>query len=386
MPYAFDKILFGPQDVDTEKLPVGLATGVETYVLGAFNPGFCQLPNGNFLMMVRIAEALKEPQIDEMVGVLRFDALVGSFQIDQYPMAEIDFSDPRKYKFKKAGEIFALTSLSWLLPVELNSDATAVLKVHYDKMILPEHSCQEYGVEDARITKVADTYYMTACAVASGRHSTILYSSKDGLNYEYQGLILDHQNKDMVIFPEKIAGLYHALTRPQGGLYFVDPDKENNPGPGINIATSPDMLHWRPLESVLVKPRKHSALSRKVGSGAPPIRTNDGWLVLFHGVSDGSLVGVYRTLWMLLDINDPQKILDMEISSPLLEADSELTQAHQDLVYLADVVFTTGILKLDDSYILASGELDFCCRITHIPQSIFRKKYYAKQIRLSEKE
>jgi len=374
MNYPFDKILFGPADIDPAKLPIGLSTGQETYVLGAFNPGFCRLPNGNTLMMVRVAEALKEARSGDTLGVLRFDAEKQKFEIDQYLAKDIDFSDPRKYRFKNAGPVYALSSLSWLLPVELDAQATSIVKIHYDKMILPENKNQEYGVEDARITRIESTYFMTACAVSSGRHSTMLYSSDDGLNYENLGLILDHQNKDMVLFPEKIGGMYHALTRPQGELYFIDADTENIPGPGINIAASPDMLHWRPLDTILIKPRKQAYISRKVGSGAPPIRTDKGWLVLYHGVSDDGLAGIYRTIWMIMDLENPQKIIREEMSSPLLEANPEFTRGYQSAIYLPDIVFTTGMVESENYYIVASGELDLCCRITHIPHEVFTDK------------
>ena len=371
MEFPFDKILFSPGDVDINQLPIGKATGLETYVLGAFNPGFCRLPGGNTLMMVRVAEALTQPRSGHELQVLRYDPAIDSFTYDIYDTDRIDFSDPRKYKFKGTEDVYALTSLSWLLPVELDQDGKNIVKIHYDKTILPQNESQEYGVEDARITTIDEKYYMTACAVSSGRHSTVLYTSNDGLNYSYQGLILDHQNKDMVFFPEKINGLFHALTRPQGELYFMDHHPENLSGPGINIATSPDTLHWRPVAPVLLKPRKDSVLSRKVGGGSTPIRTPEGWLILFHAVSDEGQVGIYRTIWMVLDLEDPLKIIHEEFSVPLMEANPDLTKHLQDSIYLPDVVFTTGVVEADEIYIVASGELDLCCRITHIPISTF---------------
>ncbi len=371
MGFPFDKILFAPSDVDTQKLPVGQTIGEETYVLGAFNPGFCRLPNGNTLMMVRVAEALTNPRVGDSLQILRYDAGINSFTVERYDAHQFDYSDPRKYKFQEAEDVYALTSLSWLLPVELDAEGKSIIKIHYDKMILPQNESQEYGIEDARITRIDEKYYMTTCAVSSARHSTVLYTSLDGLNYSYEGLILDHQNKDMVIFPEKINGLYHALTRPQGELYFMDPNLKNAPGPGMNIATSPDMLHWRPLAPVLLKPRRNSLLSRKLGSGPTPIRTSDGWLILFHAVSDEGLVGVYRTVWMVLDLDDPLKIIHESFSDPLMEANPDLTKHLQDAIYLPDVVFTTGVVESEDIFIVASGELDLCCRITHIPRSTF---------------
>ena len=109
----------------------------------------------------------------------------------------------------------------------------------------------------------------------------------------------------------------------------------------------------------------------KIGGGSPPIRTARGWLMLYHGVQPGTLVGIYRTFWALLDLEDPRHILEIHDDVPLLESRLELTDPIASLRYLKDVVFTTGIVEHGDHYIVASGEDDLACRITHIPQSIF---------------
>ena len=99
--------------------------------------------------------------------------------------------------------------------------------------------------------------------------------------------------------------------------------------------------------------------------------TTDGWLILYHGVQDDGGVGIYRTFWALLDETDPLKILRIEDSIPLLEADAELTSVIHHQVYLNDVVFTTGIAEHEDDFIMASGELDLACRITRISKRYF---------------
>ena len=69
--------------------------------------------------------------------------------------------------------VYALTSLSWLLPVELNEDGSSVKHIHYDKIISPQFTSQEYGIEDPRISFIDGRYYMTTCCVSSERHSTM---------------------------------------------------------------------------------------------------------------------------------------------------------------------------------------------------------------------
>jgi len=138
------------------------------------------------------------------------------------------------------------------------------------------------------------------------------------------------------------------------------------PGPSINLAQSPDLLHWKPVEKFTIQPRKHSLISDRVGGGAPPIEIEEGWLVLFHGVEHNEDVGVYRTFICLLDRNKPFERLSINYEKPILESDSGLTDNPELIKYVSNVVFTTGIEKYKDYYIIASGELDLCCRITHI--------------------
>jgi predicted GH43/DUF377 family glycosyl hydrolase len=87
-------------------------------------------------------------------------------------------------------------------------------------------------------------------------------------------------------------------------------------------------------------------------------------------VEPGTKVGTYRTYWSLLDAEDPSKVLRTD-HAVLLGPEAGLTEhiAHQ--MYLEDVVFTTGIVEAEDHYIVASGESDVACRITHIPKARF---------------
>jgi predicted GH43/DUF377 family glycosyl hydrolase len=369
--YEVDFIIFGPDDVDLSRSPLR-SLRAETYVLGAFNPGFTRLPNGNLLMMVRVAEALREPVQDQSIHAIRWDAEEG-FRLDAYPVSQVNATDPRKFQvLGYPSRVMALTSLSWLLPVELSPDGRSVVTIHYDAAIAPARTYQEYGVEDPRISRIDGTYYMTTCSVSAERHSTTLYTSTDGLHYTLQGIILDHQNKDMLLFEGRPGGKFHALTRPLGDLYFAyPPDSPYQPGPSINLATSPDALHWKPVDTPLIRARKGSTSAMKIGGGTQPILTPSGWLLLYHGVEPASAVGVYRTFWALLDAEDPSRVIHIEDEKPLLEPRADLTAPYKDQMYLSDVVFSTGIIAEGENYIVASGEADLLCRITVIPQSVF---------------
>ena len=373
-----DHLIFSPGDVDLSQSP--LRNGLDddtTYVLGAFNPGLCRLSNGNLLLMVRVAEALKNPVLNNNAYCIRW-AEENVYTTDTWSLSDVTMNDPRKFKLNAYGfPVYALTSLSWLLPVELNADGSSINSIHYDKVIAPEFTSQEYGIEDPRISFIGNRYYMTVCCVSSERHSTMLYVSDDGLNYTSLGVVLDHQNKDMLLFEGQINKKYYALTRPMGECYFASPPSSlYHPGAAIHMATSPDLLHWKPCDSAFLRARRSSTSNVKIGGGTPPILTEQGWLMLYHGVENKTDVGIYRTFWAILDKNNPSKILHLEDAIPLLEANPELIKSISEQVYLNDVVFTTGIVLDKDDYIIASGELDLACRITRISKKYFSSAFY----------
>jgi len=266
--------------------------------------------------------------------------------------------------------VMALTSLSWLLPVELDAEGRRVEMVHYDKAIAPRAPYQCYGVEDARISKVGGRWLMTTCSVSPERHCTTLYTSDDALDWTLQGIVLDHQNKDMLIFEGLIGREYWAQTRPLGDLYFAyPPDSEWRAGPSINLATSPDALHWKPCDRPGIRPHSATVATARIGGGAPPVLTPEGWMTLWHGVEPSGVVGIYRTYWSILDRDEPWWTVRTE-HAPLLEPNPALTEPLKAQMYLDNVVFTTGIADGGDHWMVASGEADLACRVTWVPKGV----------------
>ncbi|TCP37336.1 glycosidase [Sphingomonas sp. BK235] len=369
--FPHDALVFGPDDVDLSRSPLAGHLDAETYVLGAFNPGMTRLASGNLLMMVRVAEALRHPVRDQQIDAIRWDG--DRYVLDAWPLSLVDTSDPRKFMMRGGGwKVMALTSLSWLLPVELDPSGTRVEAVHYDRAIAPRAAYQCYGVEDARISRVDGRYYMTTCSVSPERHCTTLYTSDDALDWSLRGIVLDHQNKDMLIFEGKVRGAFWAQTRPLGDLYFAyPPEAEWRAGPSINLATSPDALHWKPHDAPGIRPHAKTMATARMGGGAPPVLTTvngqEGWLTLWHGVEPSGVVGIYRTYWTLLDRDDPSRALATS-DVALLEPAPALTEPLKEQMYLDNVVFTTGIADGGDHWVVASGEADLACRITHVPK------------------
>lgn len=355
MIHRIDKLVFGPADVDLSRSPLAGSLDAETYVLGAFNPGLARLPNGNLLLMVRVAESLLHPIRDGHVHAIRWTGEADRpYTLDAWPLDAVDIADPRKFLLRSGGwRTMALTSLSWLLPVELSSDGLELVATHYDKVIAPAGNYQCYGIEDARISHVGGRYLMTSCSVSPERHSTTLYSSEDGIDWRFEGIVLDHQNKDMLIFEGLIGGKYWAQTRPLGDLYFAyPPGSPWRAGPSINLATSPDALHWKPHIEPGIRPHAAAVATVRIGGGSPPILTDEGWLTLWHGVEPKEIVGIYRTYWSILDRDDPAKVLRSTIE-PLLAPGDEDREG-----YVPNVVYTCGALKHGDMLFIPYGVAD----------------------------
>jgi beta-1,2-mannobiose phosphorylase / 1,2-beta-oligomannan phosphorylase len=372
--FTVDRLVLTPAMVDLSRSPLAGQFDAETFVLGAFNPGLTTLPSGNLLMMVRIAEALREPVYDGRVHAIRWEK--GAYVLDGWPLEFADTADPRKFMMRGGDwKVMALTSLSWLLPVEMTPDGLDVVTIHYERAIAPAGSWQCYGLEDARISRADGRYWMTTCSVSPERQSTTLYSSHNALDWTFEGIVLDHQNKDMLIFEGLVAGKFWAQTRPLGDLYFAYPPGSSwRAGPSINLSSSPDGRHWQPHLQPGIRPRSDTVATARMGGGAPPILTDlggrRGWLTLWHGVEPKEIVGIYRTYWSLLDPDEPWRMVGGS-DVPLIEANPALTQPLGDAMYIHDVVFTTGIVDAGDHFIVASGEADLACRITHVPKSAF---------------
>ena len=191
---------------------------------------------------------------------------------------------------------------------------------------------EAFGVEDPRITCIDGEYWITYSAYSRHGVRIGLAKTSDWRNVERFSLITEADYRNVVIFPEKFNGLYARLDRPHS---------EISPW-SIWISYSPDLRYWGDSR-LIMKPEPYHWDEMKIGPGAPPIKTNKGWLSIYHGVfptMDGS---VYRLGVALHDLNDPSKIIgvgDNWILQP--EEPYEITG------YVHNVVFTCGAVPEDD--------------------------------------
>lgn len=191
---------------------------------------------------------------------------------------------------------------------------------------------EAYGVEDPRIVFIDGEYIITYSAYS--RHGVRIGLAKtiDFKSVERFSLITESDYRNVVIFPEKIRGLYVRLDRPHS---------EISPW-SIWISYSPDLKYWGESK-LIMKPLQYHWDEKKIGPGAPPIKTSRGWLSIYHGVFSTMDGSVYRLGVALHDLEDPSKIIaigDEWILQP--------EEVYEITGYVHNVVFTCGAVPEDD--------------------------------------
>lgn len=191
---------------------------------------------------------------------------------------------------------------------------------------------EAYGVEDVRICAMEGRYYLTYSAYSKHGVRIMLAVTDDFRTLEKLSLITEADYRNVVIFPATFGGRYARLDRPHS---------EISPW-SIWISYSPDLIHWGDAE-VVMKPLGYHWDEMKIGPGATPIRTEKGWLNIYHGVfptMDGS---VYRLGVALHDLENPARIIAVADEWILTPEDP------WELVgYVHNVVFTCGAIPEDD--------------------------------------
>lgn len=213
--------------------------------------------------------------------------------------------------------------------------------VHFERFdspaFAPEEEYERFGCEDPRVTRVEGRYYITYTALSgrafSERNFKVAVAVTDDFrSFERYGVVIpEYDDKDAVIFPERIGGRYVMYHR-------VVPD--------IWIAFSDDMRRWSGHRKVMY-PRPGCWDSLKIGAGAPPLRTEEGWLLIYHGVDKNR---VYRLGVALFDLEDPTRLISRPLE-PILEP-RERYEKEGDV---PNVVFACGAVEIGEEYYVYYG-------------------------------
>jgi hypothetical protein len=158
-----------------------------------------RLPNGNLLLMVRVAEALRKPTFDDKVHAIRWDASA-AYVLDGWPLELCDVSDPRKFLLHGHGwTIMALTSLSWLLPVELSPTGSRSWRCTTTRRSRRRAAGSATGsrTRGSAGRRALPDDHLLGQPRAAFDHALQLGNA---LDWTFEGIVLDHQNKDMLIY------------------------------------------------------------------------------------------------------------------------------------------------------------------------------------------
>jgi len=211
----------------------------------------------------------------------------------------------------------------------------------------PSADWEEFGCEDPRIAPVDGVFFVTYTAFSRQGPRIALASTTDFVHFEKHGLVgPDRDDKDFVLFPERVSGKLVMLHRLDSKIQIAYFD---------NLAELTDSREfWRSyvthINDFEVISPQHRWEEWKVGVGPSPIRTERGWLVLYHGVNSQR---VYRVGAVLLDLDEPDKIL-ARTSEPILEPEME----YEKRGIVPNVVFPTGGVILDGDLLVYYGGAD----------------------------
>jgi beta-1,4-mannooligosaccharide/beta-1,4-mannosyl-N-acetylglucosamine phosphorylase len=189
----------------------------------------------------------------------------------------------------------------------------------------PFRTYERRGIEDPRIVLLEGIYYITYTAYSSYGACLALASTTDFKTFTRHGLISQPENKDGVLFPKKIGGRFARLDRPlAGGLG------------NVWISYSNDLKMWGDARCVMTI-RGGFWDSERIGASAPPIETPQGWLEIYHGIKCNSGGPVYRLGVVLLDLEDPSKIIGRS-AVPVLSP----REYYERIGDIGNVVFSCG--------------------------------------------
>lgn len=220
----------------------------------------------------------------------------------------------------------------------------------------PFKTWEERGIEDPRLTMIDDTFYVMYTAVSRYGHRIALARTDDFYSYERIAVISGPRNKDGVLFPEKINGLYARLDRP----FAKDVGS-------VWISYSPDLVNWGKSEFVFA-PRPRYWDSYRVGASAPPIATDHGWLEIYHGVKMTSGGPLYRIGTVMLDLENPAKVIGRCLA-PILSAREE----YERIGDVGNVVFACGAVVEPDGEVkvyYGAADTSICVAMTSLDELI----------------
>lgn len=170
--------------------------------------------------------------------------------------------------------------------------------LHWNRLenpvLAPHMGADDYrGVEDPRVTPLDGTFYMTYTAYGANSYFPMIARSDNLITWEDVSPLERAENKDHILFPEKIGGRYVILHRRSRHIW---------------IGFSDDLRTWGDHQIILAPRPDNGWDGRSIGSNGLPVRTEHGWLLFYHGYGEAPFI--YRHSVALLDLDDPTKVIN----------------------------------------------------------------------------
>ncbi len=236
------------------------------------------------------------------------------------------------------------------LTVARSADGIGDWRVDPEPTLYPDperHPEEIWGIEDPRIVRLEELDAWAICYTAYSRGGPLvaLATTQDFHSFERLGPVMPPEDKDAALFPVRFNGLWAMLHRPVPKSVML--------GAHIWLSFSPDLKHWG--NHIEIIPAREGGWwdANKIGLCAPPLKTDQGWLILYHGVRTTASGSIYRLGLALLNLQDPTQLLrrtDEWIFGPKMHYEREGD--------VDDVVFPCGWVVRGDTVYMYYGAAD----------------------------
>jgi predicted GH43/DUF377 family glycosyl hydrolase len=299
-------------------------------------------------------EPLLSPQGTTWESAGTFNPAVISISLPVNPPTPPD-ADPRRFVMLYRAQDAAGTSR---LGYAEGTDAFH-FKRRPEPVLSPETDYEkDGGVEDPRLQKFGDTYYLTYTGYNKKDAQLCLATSLDLIHWERKGVILPAYKgnwnkgwtKSGAIVPVKIDGKYW--------MYWLGTAADKTDQMGLSYST--DLIHWTEATQTPVLPRRPGKFdSRVVEPGPPPILTRSGIVLVYNGADDKL---VYRVAVAIFDRNDPRKLL-YRSDAPIFAPEKKWEKVGQ----VPNVVFVEGMVETHDRFFFYYGGADKYVGVAEAP-------------------
>lgn len=232
-----------------------------------------------------------------------------------------------------------------------STDGVSNWRIHDRPSLMPSPETnpeETWGIEDPRITFIEEQKLWAVAYTAYSKAGPLvsLATTVDFDNFKRLGPVLPPEDKDAALFPCRFGGRWAMIHRPVSAA---------GTGTHIWISFSPDLKHWGD-HRIIIQARKGAWWdANKIGLSPPPLRTDEGWLILYHGVKKTANGTIYRLGLALLDLHDPCRVI--------ARSDQWVFQPEESYEVFGDVdkvVFPCGWLRDGDALRLYYGGADSC--------------------------